>query len=637
MLLVLGLPLVFAPCQEAGARHAPSRFLPEERTVFRIEIPQPAALIEHRARIFQVGVFDLPRVRQFVEWLDTRGKEGTGLLARKDRFVQWLGAFDRGLTAASLYPKGTEKEAFPPEPWCCLVGAASKAAALRQHKALMLSGLERPSPLAVVERPVLDSPVPVRWLHKKADWDLDWTKEPEGKEEQSYVNDCSIFDAYKGRTAAVVFQSYYMPRTSPRQAVPLVAECLGMTPDCREGRAPAIAVPSREGWTTLARTRYRPKAFLSVLDPEKKGGGFLAPAASGAFASVIGVHVIDQVVSAVRTDGERVEEDIRVELTAGRKSVFSGLRYGGPALGDVASMLPADTIAALRLGVRGEVWSDLVYDLVENTGGATEEVGPFFGHLRTLLALGPQPEKEGGRIGLEGLREVVAFVVPGAAGSPVPEPGLIVPARGEDAARAMLEEAAVLLASHAARDLSPADAKKKIRTLGKGGGVRFLRYADFYGDRSSGMLLRFLGGGFLAATRIGDRLAIGCNPRTLRRMREAATQGPNLAGVEGFRAAFPPGSGRAVELWADTAALADSLRKYDNFLPLLHLAGGEQVSLPRIQDLRPLLGRETLWSTKTAKGHAFLHRGGTFLSPTAWATVGYAIYMLGVVAEVIDR
>lgn len=568
----------------------PGRDLPEDRTLLQLDVAPLDRLAAHRARIFQLAILDLPEVVDTLERIATWEPGFGKTLERAPLLGRYLRAFDQGMTVATVFgraPAPRDPSRPFPAPWCLLIGQARESAALREHRDL-------------------------------------WKRITASAERQDGT-ESPFFEGYRGRRAALMFWEALERSPAPRAAVSLAAEILGITtPEPHQPRVRVIPPHPREGFETLARWRYRPRALWTAgEDPEPGGDDEMASLA----LALSGARVFREIVGVLGTDGKEVDERIVVRTVPGTRSVLDALRASEEGLAEIATRLPADTIAALRIGLRGEVVSDLIYDFFEHHGSLAD-AKRLVGRLRVEIGLDDDPAAGDRQPGLAGLDEITYVLLPGAAGSPLLEVLFLVPAR-----EGMTPER---LVDNVARSLAAGKGASSVRVRRLGEGPEAIPYVSrrtVHGDPFQAFAMRLFGQSHFhfAATRVGDRLAFGaCSPRVLRRVRDTGRN--SLAARPGFRGRFPAGKRTSLELWVDTGALADNLRRfYDLFLfPLARMAG---IELPRFRDLRPLLATETAWIEPTRDGHRIVHRGGTILSPTAWIATGYAAHMLGVLSE----
>lgn len=79
----------------------PSRYLPDDRTLVCLELPEPQRVVDERARILQVVVFGRSGVRRQLARA-TEKKRGFGRVwTNVDKLVDMARRLDRGLLAAS--------------------------------------------------------------------------------------------------------------------------------------------------------------------------------------------------------------------------------------------------------------------------------------------------------------------------------------------------------------------------------------------------------------------------------------------------------------------------------------------------------------------------------------------------------
>jgi len=612
---------LLAPQGGASRVHLPSKDLPDERTLFVLELPDPQALAAHADRLAQLAVLRIPRVREILD----RALARSGVRepeVREQALREMAKGFDRGLTVAAVFSRETLRERQPPSLRFCVLGSASKASTVRDHPKLLRTIVASEN-LVTERRALADTPVVVEWLHRQKGWKVDWSaKLPQSVDNWRFVSDSSVFAAFKGRTQAFVFQTGFMDWLTPIDAVSVLGDALGLR--ARPGvRLPAIAESKPEGWTTLLRAHYRPRTIRTML--AKQGEG--RPVAGPIWAAILGVHVIDDATAVIATDGSNVEERVRIDLVPNKPTLFSALRTGSGGLLDVARYLPKGTIAAAHVRLDGKLVSDRFWDLVDTPGSAILEPDRWMTVTRTLLGLAAYGNAEKpARAGWDGLRELTVALVPGAAGSLLPEPVLLAACERAAEPKALLQRFAELLAE-ASPEVDVAHAGEKLRTLGKGDdAVHYLRFSDFVQDAPDTRLMRLFGGGFLSAVQVGDRLAVGCNPRTLRKLLRT-TREDSLQSTTGFAERFPADQDVACEVLFDPARLVGEnksllglVRYVRVFAPRAHIP-----ELPPLDDLMPLLRTESFRLRRTQTGWLLVHRGGTLLSPAAWLGCGLAV------------
>ena len=616
--------------QAKPVEHRPSRAVPAERALLTLEIPRPMRIAELAPKLFQVGVFDLDKWKRFVATIEDSTLPAAKLAAKRRTIADFVSAFDRGLTAAVLRgdPELEKKflhQRFGLQAWTVLLGSASKAKRLRQHPDFVRAIFERTDrKLIVEERLLLDSPVPVQFVHTR-EWPVDWKAEAAVDDTMRWMNDGALFYAQKGASAAYVFGGWYEQTMMPRVAVPLTGEILGLTSRGTRKMLPVVKADEE----LLARVKYNPQSLLTDQDNET----------SRIIAEVGGALVIDKIdgVLALRTPkngkGEpQVVERIDLNLLDGKSGLFGVLRPEIGGMHAVARHLPKDTILAVHVRLHGKMLSTIVRAFINQIGFFFNDdtADSLFGYLRAILGKAAQKSP----VDLEGCDEVVLAVVPGAAGSPVPEVVVLSPA-AKDSVPVKNCFAAVAAACSEFGEVDKDAVLAKVKRLGKSP-VSYLKLNEVV-DAPRGVL-EFWGGGFVSAARVGTEwFAFGANPRTIKRIAELGKEDSILANASLLDEL--PRSASSIQGFVDTKALARHLRKYDNLFALMFgfmfREGGE--TLPTLKDLEPLLTRETFRVIPTPKGHRFEHRGGTVCSPIAWTGVGFASYMAGSILDMLRR
>ncbi len=594
---VAGLLFMVPPAlPQHGAEHLPSRNVPAKTCCLRIEVPEPLRLIEHGDKLLQVRLIRWAAQRGLLERA-SRQEIGLATLWRRSAAVrQFFGGFDDGLTFALLRaPSETNLEVST-----ALIGSASQGRRLRGHDKLLLDLIRRDTGDFQVEHfPVLDSPVPIRWIHIKK-----WPPE----EDRRWVRDSAIFDAIRGRRAAYVLFDRRVRSAARQRAPKLTGTLLGMLGGGKKRFLPATP----EGATPLAAIRYRPKIL--------RGGTkvwFHDLLAADCLQSIDAVlYLLDGVVE------ERV--DILVEH---ERTLFDTVRFAvdakRQALRSAARLLPADTAVFwhARLDAKhATTWYN------EGPGSYGFLQADFLHIVREQLGLKPEPQNAPGD--LQGLHELAFAVVPGIDKKRPLAPLLLV--KGDFVAQPA-QSALEATVGHL-RNRAGAGAKRSVERTGD---VVTLVLPNWRVVLPG--LWAVTRPKRLAATKVGDWLVFADDPRVLAAVIDRAAGNDSLATRNGFLAGFPADRSIGFQGFFDGRALALHADSYRDLLPMVGLLLEERGDLPRIADLAPLLTTETFWLEKDGAGHHFRHRGGTLLSPTAWGAAAPIGYLIQLARDLIRR
>lgn len=350
-------------------------------------------------------------------------------------------------------------------------------------------------------------------------------------------------------------------------------------------------------------------------------------------------------------------------------TIFRAIRGDQYGLGDVADHLPADAMAAMRVAADDKMLSEWL-NSVCTMARSSSDYAAFLGVLRPLLGL----DKAAPERGLVGVPELNFCLLPQAAGAIAPEMCFLLRVDEKNcSAEAFIARLADVMKGLPGGD-TPALKPKK---LGRGDDA--VPYVDLKvlvaGGRRGGMsgmntmsmvFKAALGGGFISATRVGPYLAIGCNPRTVRKFKRRVAKGDTLAKQQGFAAKFPKGSGRFLEGWFDWKRIVSSASVIDTVMPMAMLAasaamprervviveGGRGIvavppdktktaskpaktqgkktaaapGLPTTKDIAALVGTQYIYGSKTDFGNRIRLEGSLVLSPLSISAVTAGAY-----------
>ena len=650
-----------AATREQGVvyEHLPSRYLARDRCLLRLELPDPNLLWQLRREIFQLGLFDVSGVSEYVEGLGAQTAQLQSIVERRKDLASFFRSFDQGLTLAMIFPARAESKKEAPsgeaakdvDPWLCLSAVGKSRSALRGIPALVRRLItdrssepqDEDRQLEIEELPVLDSPVAVRWMHRER-----WRSHA-GRLGEGYSVDSSLFDAYKSRRAAFVFQSQFRRDKSRIIAPQIAAEVVGLV---RLGK-PAVyeAVPDKE--RMIARAILVPAVLEEPLAQAFRRAPWMRSLCGiDCFESIDGRMLLRQAAA-----GRKLVERIDVRPITGKKSIFDALAGSARAgLRERAAWLPKDTILALEIGLDGRELGDQIQSFFDGfeffVRFTPERVDSMLAELRAHLGLAPSKRD---RPGLEGLHGVGLALVPGSVASALPEP--LVFLRGDYAANSAHELLLCIAKTMSSSKVDATSLESKIKSLGEAEAadrIEYLRLVDFGGRN---FLQSMLGGGFVSVAKIGDSLVIGGSPRTLRQVArsslskkarspqkgEARKAAPSLAEQHVFQREFAAAGNPADEQdvllagFVDGPALLRALARYDDVLPLLGgifdmPRGAGDKHAPKLSDFKQLVGRERFEILRRPGSLRFEHDGGTVLSPIAWTCVGFSAQLARVMA-----
>ena len=625
---------------------AATRSLPAGKTLACIEVGSVAHFEEAGAALPILSLWKHPKVRGFLDYMSSVSSESKAQFGAYGRAYDWARGFDAGLAGSIVFAPGRSGR---PRPAFCVTGAARDAETLRNAEddfvALMATSRQARglTPLDKTQVPLTDSPLSATKLAARAE---------EVNSGWSYRR--SAFLLRKGRTVGTQFVVDYGEASKGTTMDRAIATALGdlvyvrrdATDLLRFGPTP----PLREGETVLARAVLRMDENLTSKEhgvrerelPEVEAAGFLG---WDGLASVLVRQSDGTLREVVDSYDSRVKAD----------SAFRALRGNGKGLGDQADFVPADAFAAMRIVMDEAITTRWMRNMGE-AFRAKDDMDGFLRGMRSTLGLQPNDAEKG----FEGLGEITVAIVPPAPGVLAPELCLVLPGTGDKDAPARILASFVSFAAQLGMQL-------ETKTLGKGEDA--IPYLDLKGLFNGGgnrpnseetmVAKALLGGGFLSATAVGDKLLVGCNPRTLRKWKRAVLAGQTLAGRDGFLAKFPKGSDCFFEAWFDWKKIVASLRVADTVLPyfismraaVLHpvnedavavggAAPGERaqdekgaaakpkLTLPTTTDIAELVDEQYIRGRVEPFGHRFELEGSMVASPTAiWAFLYVAIWL----------
>ncbi len=632
----------------AAPGRAASRALPIDKTLAALEIGSLDRFESEAAALPLLAFFKHPKVLGIWDYSAAQDAESKANLDAMSQLRQWLAAFDAGLTASFVFMPsmwGTRKQ-----PGLFVSGASQAGRSLDAFEAGFLEILNKArkqghdlEACAITRKPVTDSPLTIGLIEVPTSTEVnsDW----------GYRKRASLLQ--KGRSAAFYLASAYGPldeekvATYDRGIADTLAELVALRRDPPDLLSFGVAPPLREGETVVARAVLRVDEHLSSkehgptgdnVEAEMKASGFLGW--DGACASLL--HKADGSLREVLDSHDR-----RVT----QASIFRGLRGNGKGLGDRAASVPADALAVLRLVIDDAIltqWMQNMGDAFESRG----DIDGFFAGFRATLGLQPADADKG----FAGLDEVTVAIVPPAPGVLAPEFCFLLPGRGEAEAPARLLEAVASL-------LASAGIETEAKTLGKGDDA--VPYLTLKTESGGGMMMAggesmifkaLFGGGFLSAANVGDRLVLGCNPRTVRKFVRDVAAEKTLATRPGFLDKFPKGANHFLEAWFDWKQVVASMRVIDSLAPLgmAFMAGAESAAvvapgevveepepiepeegkataakpklvLPTTKDISELVGEQFVRGSETAFGHRIDFEGSLVLSPIAFTAFGVVV------------
>lgn len=629
--------LALAVCLQAGGSQS-SRFLPRDRTLMATSVASPATLWKHRSRIAQLAIWENPRMQSPFLFAANTDKATAAAIDALPQMRKLVELCDRGWTSALVFTDASGR----PRPVQYWVGAASEASSLRRVDNLIAKILRSDDrqKLELTRLPIADSPV------TSSSYVLS-----EGDDNWRYRR--MLSSVTKARHVALSVGAEYgsddeqFKKTIGRR-VGALGWLVGLGGGDRGGAKLGRRMRLPEGAVPLGRFMLRMRDNLHSETHGPKGRIRDEMLKSG-FGEWIGAQ------SQLYLDAEGTPH-VRAEVHYGEDKVapsfFECFRGNERGLGDEAEGLPDTAFAAMRIAIDSKHTNRWLNESLADGFGLGSDLEVGVGLVRAVAGLPTE-----GKPDLKDLAEATIAMLPPAAGSLLPELVFVFrsPAR-EGQVDSILKNLAALIGR---------GQPMTIKSLGRGeDAVRYLSLkkaipggGGMVGGMEQQIMMSLLGGGFVSATRVGDRLYVGFNPRTMRKLVRAVRGGKTLAKRPGFAARFPKGSGRAVEAWFDFPKIAGSMRIIDSALPFFMLGrnvaadaavavavpdGGQEeeeepkaqqpkkkrakakLILPKSSDFAEVLREEFLWSEKQDHGWTLHAEGGTMLSPSAWAGVALA-------------
>ena len=643
--LIAGLSI----CLQGAVALPSARNLPKDRTLLAGSVVGAETLWKHRAKIAQLGIFERERMQALVRYVADQSDGGRRLAERSRDLKRLVEVFDRGWTSAFVFTKFNRRGQDRYEPYSYVVGAASEAKRTRRVDNLIAKLLDSDANKKVsVDRfPIADSPLTATWHSVLESGGGNWRFWQ------------SLMHVTKGRYGSFQLGSLWADDPETKKVELLAprltahAQLLGIGTK-RGGDRLGDGLSVGEGAQVLGRFVLRIRDHWQNPEIRPKNARIQREIESSGISQWVGAE------SCFYLDKEgtpRVRAEIHYDVDDKAPSMFLSFRGNKLGLGDEAEHLPDTTLAALRLGLDGAHTEKWLRHMVGNSIGAPPEIAETI--VRVTATLTGLVDANAEKATIKDLDDLTIALLPGAAGSLLPEAVLVVntPKR-EGEVKAILD-----FASSAAGIVD-----KKIKTLGKGeDAVQYVSLKALSSVFNSGpnavmskVAMSALGGGFVSAKRVGDRLLVGFNPRTLRKVVRKARKGETLAKRADFTPRFPKASGRALEAWFDFPELARSLRVVDSTLPLIFMGRASAVRqvavvagepgveieeeeeeqpkgapkqkprrakfvMPRSEDFATVLRVESLWAEAAPKKWILNSAGGSMLSPSVWTVFATAI------------
>lgn len=338
----------------------------------------------------------------------------------------------------------------------------------------------------------------------------------------------------------------------------------------------------------------------------------------------------------------------RIEIHSDKVESPSWIRAVRPdpnsSLGVVAATaIPADAIGAIHVGYSPRelaAWFELLRAL-----------DPEFAPWRAALA--PIAKADDAGLATE---DSVTLAILRPVGTLLPEPVLLLRRERQDG------EVMAITRSIAKAIFGPKAADLRYRERG---GETPHAWVRFPSDGNEPSLNLLAGGGYLTTMRVGPYLALGFNPRTLRKMGKDVVAGKTLAQRAGFTERFPLDAKRRLEAWFDWGSVASLSRGFETPLQLgmlffssasearLVVAGVQiedaeevepptplpeidpadepprkSIKMPNLPRLFRMLGEESFHSEPTPFGFVVHHDGSLVLSPTSILAVTHFAALL---------
>lgn len=314
--------------------------------------------------------------------------------------------------------------------------------------------------------------------------------------------------------------------------------------------------------------------------------------------------------------GELVE---RIRWVAGEGDGWSWFRPPQEGLESLLRIVSEDCVAAVRVGI----------DLSE-----VGDEQKFFGFLnKEVLKILVSDMEDSPCVDVE------LCLVGAVNGTTSPQPMILI--KGVDGK--LDSKAALQRISERLRDTLAPEAEVLVpKPYVRKSGIHYIKFVDYWDEYSGGLLARLLlGGGYLSIGKLGDRVAITCNPKTLRMAQRKLAQGKTLAGrvpaltrQESTEGALGQGFLDYQGLATRFGALAEFATQ--TFVPLLAFlpqGGNVQMQVTGLKSrLLPALAQEfplqTFEVLRCKRGAEVVSRGGGLFSPSQWALACEAIFCL---------
>lgn len=629
---ILTACIAIAPSPQVAAQDpalgsAATRGLDATRTLAAIELASREALFERSSDLPLLALWRHPKTAAFMRYVTSTSRD-TQLFQYRDDWWKLLDRFDQGTAAALYFARGRWSS---PRPILCMAGAASDADQLRGidtaiEKILTIARTQdKIAPLRKSRFMVPDSPLAVAVLESRDDQQAsDWFVRKAG-----YVLRKSRRAAFHGQYQHLNDESYIEKSDSG------VAEALASIVGRRKGDDVMTLGGTKayeDGESVLARGVVRFRENATHPDHGMRGNELEAFRGMG----LLDWDGLSAAIVSGR-DGLREVVDSH-ETRLDDASPFAFLRGDGRGLGDVAAWLPSSALAAMRVTYDDALATRWIQSAVDQIGSG-RDAHEFFTVLRSALDLAPADPDEG----VKGIPEITVALLPPAPGVLAPEFCVLLRVQETEAqAKTFITNLANLAIPLAGRALP-------VKTLGKGDeAIPYVAMKDLAGPGAGRMgaaesvvVKALLGGGFVSATRVGPFLAVGFNPRTVRKLLRSVTKGDTLAKREGFLARFPKASGRFFEAWFDWKSIVRSARVIDELLPLFigmraslvrdvegepdaEVKAPPSLVFPNTSDIAELVGEQWIRGSQTKFGRRFIFEGSLVLSPisiSAWAMI----------------
>lgn len=298
----------------------------------------------------------------------------------------------------------------------------------------------------------------------------------------------------------------------------------------------------------------------------------------------------------------------------------SWLRKPGRDFATLPEVVSENCVAAVRFGM----------DLA-----AVRKQGPRSSVRQILGSLFPEQQDDK----VESHLDVEICLLGAIQGTTAPQPLILISgAPGEFDSQAAMRRLSTWIRDR----MSPEHAVLEPRPYVSSSGIHYIKFVDYREEYIDGLWARILlGGGYVSLGKLGDRIAIAANPKTLRMAQKKLAQGRTLAQRNPAVAAlrFP---GEALgqgfvdfqALSGRWGALAEQAAEFVAPLGVLLAQGGtiqQQITglktglLPSLTQAFPLQTFEIL---ARPDGFEVVSRGGGLFSPTQWALTCEGLFVL---------